>query len=124
MKLGTSGHWVGTQTEADASHHHTSVKLFWSQPMAPWTSAATCECALYLCGSDTSSWLGSYATAACPEFHVGCRLGRELFTLPLAADHVHGAIRLRPRKLYISVAVTLAPVRVPTQWQLVASCRL
>ena len=28
---------------------------------------------------------------------------------------------LRPRKLYTSVAVTLVPVRVPTQWLLVPS---
>ena len=29
---------------------------------------------------------------ACPEFHVGCRLGRELFTLSVDAIHVHGAM--------------------------------
>ena len=29
-----------------------------------------------------SSCPGPYPTAACPEFHLGCRLGRELFTLP------------------------------------------
>ena len=26
-------------------HLHTSVKLFWSQPMAQWTSAAAYDCA-------------------------------------------------------------------------------
>ena len=37
----------------------------------------------------------SFCPAACPEFHVGCRLGRELFTLPtdmefiLAQDQPH-----------------------------------
>ena len=26
-------------------HRHPSVKLFWTQPMAPWTSVAVYECA-------------------------------------------------------------------------------
>ena len=26
-------------------HLHTSVKIFWSQPLAQWTSAAAYECA-------------------------------------------------------------------------------
>ena len=78
-------------------HLHTRVKLFWSQPMAPWTSAAAYQCAapqfmepwaatkkdLHQCGGDTSSCLGPYPMAACPEFYIGCRLGREIFTLPL-----------------------------------------
>ena len=28
-------------------HRHTSVKLSWSQPMAPWTSAVAYACTLY-----------------------------------------------------------------------------
>ena len=31
-------------------------------------------------------------TPACPEFQVGCRLGRELFTFPYAAADAHGAM--------------------------------
>ena len=30
----------------------------------------------------TSPCPGPYPMAACPEFHVGCSLGQELFTLP------------------------------------------
>ena len=29
---------------------------------------------------------GSYPTAACPGFHIGCRLARELFTLPVCCS--------------------------------------
>ena len=32
---------------------------------------------------DTSPCLGPYPTVACPEFHAGFRLGRELFTLSI-----------------------------------------
>ena len=32
--------------------------------------------------SDTSFCPGPYSMAACPEFHVGSRLDRELFTFP------------------------------------------
>jgi hypothetical protein len=39
--------------------------------MEPW---AAIKKALNLCGGDTSSFLGPYSTAACPEFHIGCRL--------------------------------------------------
>ena len=47
--------------------------------MEPWTAIKK---GLPQCGGDTSSCPGPYPTAACPEFHIGCRLGRELFTLP------------------------------------------
>ena len=38
MKLGTNGRWVGTGARVTPK-----LKLFWSQPMAPWTSAAAHE---------------------------------------------------------------------------------
>ena len=57
----------------------------------------------------------------CPEFHVSCRLGREFITLPSYAAGCPWNHGLRPRKLYHSVAVTSALVRVPTQWPLVRS---
>ena len=38
---------------------------------------------LHKCVGDISSCLGPYPKAACPKCHVGCRLGRELFTLPM-----------------------------------------
>ena len=57
----------------------------------------------------------------CPEFHVGCRLGRELFTLPVCCRRCPWSHGLRPKKLYhtCSVAVTPAPARFPTQRPLV-----
>ena len=75
--------------------------------------AATKE-TLYQYGGDTSSSPGPYPTAACPEFHVGCRLGREHFTLPSYAACCPWSHGLRPRKLYTSVETTRAPVRVLT----------
>ena len=77
-----SGHWVGTWSWC---HLHTSVKLFQSQPMTPWTLAAAYEYpaaqsmdtwaaikkASQECGGDTSSCPGPYPTAACPEYHIG-----------------------------------------------------
>ena len=54
-----------------------------SQFMDPW---AMTKKALHQCGGDTSSCLCPYPLAACPKFHVGCSLGRELFTLPLYID--------------------------------------
>ena len=32
---------LGRDPNRSRCHHHTSVKLFWSYPMAPWISAAT-----------------------------------------------------------------------------------
>ena len=72
-------------------------------------------------GGDTSSCLDPYPTAACPEFHVACRLGRELFTVCFRrCPWSHGR---RPENLYHirSVAVTPVLVRVPTQRLLVPS---
>ena len=45
--------------------------------MEPWDATKK---AFQQCVGDTSSCPGHYPTAAFPEFHVGCRLGRELFT--------------------------------------------
>ena len=42
-KLGSSGSWVWTPYRSRC-HLYTSLKLFWSQLMAPWTSAAVYEC--------------------------------------------------------------------------------
>jgi hypothetical protein len=44
--------------------------------------AATRKALSYSCGCDISSCPGTYPTATCPGFRVGCGLGRELFTLP------------------------------------------
>ena len=45
------------------------------------------------CGGDTSSCLGPYPMAACLKFYIGCRLGRELFTLP---TYTHPRHLLKP----------------------------
>ena len=42
---------------------------------------------------DISFCPGSYITAACPEFHINCSLGRELFTLP---TYIHVSILIVP----------------------------
>ena len=95
VKLGRSSHWVGTRTGA-CCHHHTSAKLFWSQPTAPWQSVATYGCAnAHVHGSmgcDQESfplvwqWHQLLSRSQCngllSKFHIGCSLGQELFTLP------------------------------------------
>ena len=41
-KLWTSGHCLGTRIGAkELVAHHTSIKLFWPQSMAPWTAGIT-----------------------------------------------------------------------------------
>ena len=77
---------LGRDPDRSWCHFHTSVKLFWSQPMVPWTLAAAYECvaaqsmessaatkkalSYSQCDGNTSSCPGSYLTVACPEFHV------------------------------------------------------
>ena len=91
--------------------------------MAPWTSAAAYESAAAQSmdpwavikkasqeyGGDTSSSLGPYPTAACPEFHIGCRLGRELFTLPICCPRCPWAAT---KKVYHTRSVTVTPALV------------
>ena len=76
---------LGRDSDRNRCHLHTSLKLFWLRPMAPWISVAAYECvaaqsmdllaaikkASQECGGDTSSCSSSYSKAACPEFHVG-----------------------------------------------------
>ena len=97
---------LGRDLDRNRCHLHTSLQLFWSRYMAPWTLAASYECAAAQsmdpwvaikkasqeCGGENSSCPGSYPTAACPQFHFVCRLSRELFTLPYAAADAHGAM--------------------------------
>jgi hypothetical protein len=134
----TWGKWLfGRDPDRSWCHLHTSLKLFWSLPMAPWTSVASYECAATQsmdawavikkasqeCGGDTSSCLGPYPTAACPEFHIGCRLDWELFTLPKCCPWCPWSHGLWPKKLYhtFSVTMTPAPVRFLIQRLLVSS---
>ena len=55
---------------------HGSMDISVAQSVDPWAAN------LHQCGGDTSPCPGPYPTAACLEFEVGCRLDRELFSLP------------------------------------------
>jgi hypothetical protein len=68
--------------------------------MDPW---AAIKKASQECGGDNSSCPGPYSTAACPEFHIGYRLGRELFTLPYATPDAHGAMGCDQKSFIILV---------------------
>ena len=41
VKLGASGLWLGMQ--AGDGHRHTTLKLFWPQPMVPWATGYCIE---------------------------------------------------------------------------------
>ena len=71
------------------------------------------------CGGDISSWLGPYPIAACPEFHISCRLGRELFTMLICCWWCPWSHGLWSKRLYHCVTVTPAPARVLTLRSLV-----
>ena len=76
---------LGRDLDRGWYHCHNNVKLFWSQPMAPCTLAASYECvasqsidlwaamkkALHSCGSDSSFYWGPNWTVACLKFHIG-----------------------------------------------------
>ena len=106
------GKWLwGRDPDRSRCHLHTSVKLFLLQPMAQWSLVAAHECAANqsmdpwavtkkACGRDTSSCLGLHPMATCPVFHISCRLGRELFTLPLCCHQCPWSHGLRPKKHY------------------------
>ena len=76
--------------------------------MEPWTATKK---ALHWCGGDISPCPDLYTTAACTEFHVGCRLGSH------AASGSHGAMDC-DQEDYHSVVVTLAPFRTATYGRL------
>ena len=61
--------------------------------------------------------------AACPKFHISCRLGREVFILPVCCLRCPWRHGLGPKKLYhtLSVAVTPVALRFPIQRPLVPS---
>ena len=97
-----------------------SIQCAAAQSMDPW---AMIKKGSQECGGDISSCLGPYPTATCPEFHIGCRLGWELFTLPVCCLRCPWSHGQQPKKLYHtrSVAVTPAPVRFPIQRPLAPS---
>ena len=85
---------LGRDPDRSWCYLHTRVKLFWSQPMAPWTLAAANECYSSVHGSmgcDQESFIlvwwwhqllsWSLPMADCLKFHIDCRLGQILFTL-------------------------------------------
>ena len=68
-------------------------------------------------GGDNSSSPGPYPTIACPEILV-----ENFSPCPYAAADAHGVMGCDQKTLsYRSVAVTQAPIRVPTQRPLVPS---
>ena len=86
--------------------------------MESWTAIRK---ALRQCSDDTSSCPGPYPTAVCPDFHIGCRLSRELFILLVCWYRFSWSHGLQSERLYPSVAVTPVPFRVPTLLPLVTS---
>jgi hypothetical protein len=98
---------LGRDLDRSWCHLYTSVKLLWSQPMAPKTSATAYECvaaqsmnpwaatkkALHWRGGDTGSCLDPYPMAACPEFHVGC-----YYFSPCSCIYESFIIKLEPIK--------------------------
>ena len=71
---------------------------------------------LYPSGGDTSSCLGPYPMVACPEFHIGCRVESRTFTFIICCYWCPWSHGLNSKRLYQSVVVTPAPVRLPTLW--------
>ena len=81
---------LGRDPDRSWCHRHNSIKLFWSQAMAPWTSAAAYE---YVHGAMGCQKKNLYSSVAVPsahvplgrlsKFHISCRLGHEIFTLPM-----------------------------------------
>ena len=68
--------------------------------MEPWT---VIKKALPQCGSDASSCPGPYPTVAGPDFHVGCRLGKELFALYFATADAHTVMGCHQKSFIILV---------------------
>ena len=113
---------LGRDLNRSRCHLHTSSKLFFGH--GPWLHGHRPQHTSVL---SLSPWIhglrsrklhrsvmvtpAPYSMAACPEFHIGCRLGQELFTLPI---HYHRCSwsGLRPKRLYhtCNVVVTPAPV--------------
>ena len=58
---------------------------------------------------DTRSCPGPYPTAACPEFHISYRLGRELFTLILWNSEVQ--CRIHKNAPIIPIQSSINPIR-------------
>ena len=77
--------------------------------MEPWTVVKK---ALPKCGGDTSYSLGPNPMAACPEFYIGCRIGRELFPLPVCCPLCPWSHGLRTKKLYHTRSVAVTPASV------------
>ena len=118
---------LGRDPGRSRCHLHTSLKLFWSRPMSPWTSAAAYECAAAQSmdpwGYDQESFTGVWRwhqllSGSLPNgrlSRVSHRLQARQRTFHLARmlpPDVHGARGCDQKKLYLtrSVAVTPAPV--------------
>ena len=60
MKLGASGHWLGTRTGAGGT-----TTLFWPQPIAPWTTGCL-ELALRQAALDKGGGFSASISHRCP----------------------------------------------------------
>ena len=79
---------LGRDPDRSWYHYHTSIKLFWLHPMASWTYELCC----CRCRRNHGLWPktftlvfrwhqpcpGPYPMAACPKFHIGCRLSQNI----------------------------------------------
>ena len=92
-------------------------------PLSPWIRGLQPK-KFHHTRSDTISCLSPYQTIPCPKFHIGCRLGWELFTLPYAAIDAHGVMGCDQKKNII-ILVVWQWHQLPTQRTLVSwvSCR-
>ena len=128
---------LGRDPDRSWYHHHTTsmIKLFWSQSMAPWTSAAA-----YGQGDKFSVWPTTDMKLGKSGRCVGTRTGAGV-TATLAqrffgrSPWIHGLSSStliccrqcpwshgwQPQKHYTCVEVTSAPFQVLNQWLLVPS---
>jgi len=98
-----SSQWLhGHQQHTSGSTHECAA----AQSIGPWTVTRK---ALHECGGDTSSFPISYPTAACSEFPISCRIGRDLFTLPVCCRRCPWNRGLRPEKLHQTHSVAVIP---------------
>ena len=139
-KLRTSGHWQGPRQELVSLPHqckvllvaahgcerqHTTYFYTAADVHKPW--AAT-KRALYQSGGDTSPCQGPYSTVVCPELHIGCGIGRELYdiivkpsTTKLHVPPTPSILRLEYHKFQFSVQKSAEVTKYQVKWP---SCNL
>ena len=115
----------GRDPDRSWCHCYIGVKIFCSQPLAPWTSAAAygqVEKLLAKPTTDVKLGIGAGVNATLHKAFLVAAYG-SMDVSGSTFIHCHDSHGLRPKKLYTSVVVTPAPVQVPTQRLLVPSFR-